>query len=279
MNCLFPNDPIMAQQVKGHVVCIPKTPHPVRIEDYRPLTLLNAEYKILARIVANKLKPILQEQIHPQQHCGIQGTSIWIWCINSLLHNLEEAITGARIGRGKPGTATVAYADDATVFLTETDEVQALQETLHNYEEATGAKINMDKPKALEIGGWDVTKKIMNISYHKEIRILGFKFTNRSNITNKEHWCRVISQIRAAAQEAYYRKLSLDMRIQFIHDYLLAKVWYSAQIFPIPVDGIRQLNTAISWYLWRGEIFESPIHTPAQYRSRGMELNQRLGEE
>ena len=101
-------------------------------------------------------------------------------CINPLLHNLEEAITGARIGRGKPGTATVAYADDVTVFLTEPDEVQAHQETLHNYEEATGEKINIDKSKALAIGGWDVTKKIMNISYHEEIRILGFKFTNKS---------------------------------------------------------------------------------------------------
>ena len=67
----------MAQQVKGHVVCIPKKPHPVRIEDYRPLTLLNAEYKILARIIANRLKPILQELIHPHRHCGIQGTSVF----------------------------------------------------------------------------------------------------------------------------------------------------------------------------------------------------------
>jgi len=40
---MFLNDPLMAQQVKGHVVCIPKKPHPVRIEDYRPLTLLNAD--------------------------------------------------------------------------------------------------------------------------------------------------------------------------------------------------------------------------------------------
>ena len=40
----------------------------------------------------------------------------------------------------------------------------------------------MDKSRALAIGEWDATKKIMNISYHEEIRILGFKLTNRSNI-------------------------------------------------------------------------------------------------
>jgi len=74
------------------------------------------------------------------------------------------------------------YADDVTVFLMEPGEVETLQEILHIYEEATGAEINMDKSRALAKGEWDATKKIMNISYHEEIRILGFKLTNRSNI-------------------------------------------------------------------------------------------------
>ena len=51
---MFLKDPLMAQQVKGRF-CIHKKPHPVRIEDYRPLALLNADYKILARIIANRL--------------------------------------------------------------------------------------------------------------------------------------------------------------------------------------------------------------------------------
>jgi len=363
MNCMFLKDPLMAQQVKGHLVCIPKKPHPARIKDYRPLTLLNTDYKILVRIIANRLKPILQELIHPQQHCGIKGTSVfaalatisdviahaettnsplcvisldfhsafdrishrylegtlraygfddlfvrrimglyrnatsevqingfrsncfpiyssmrqgcplsmqlYAICINPLLQTLEQVLTGIRVGRGKPGTATVAYADDVTVFLTKPDEVQTLQEVLHIYEEATGAEINMDKSRALAISGWEATKNIMNISYHEEIKILGFKLTNRSNISNKEHWCSVISQVRAAAQDAYYRKLSLDMRIRYIHEYLLAKIWYSAQIFPIPTYGVRQLNTAISWYLWRGEIFRVPLSTLQRSRDAG----------
>jgi len=59
------------------MVCITKKPNPTRITDYRPLTLLNSDYKILARVIANRLRPILQDIISPQQHCGIQGTSIF----------------------------------------------------------------------------------------------------------------------------------------------------------------------------------------------------------
>jgi len=51
-----------------------------------------------------------------------------------------------------------------TVLLTDQDEAQALQEILRTFEEATGAKINMDKSKALAMGGWDTSPKIMNIT-------------------------------------------------------------------------------------------------------------------
>jgi len=77
LNCMFTNGPILTQQVQRHVVCMPKKSHPVKIGDYRPLTLLNAYYKILVRTIANRLKPVLREIIHPQQHCGIQGTSVF----------------------------------------------------------------------------------------------------------------------------------------------------------------------------------------------------------
>jgi len=70
------NGPTMAQQAQGHV-CLPKKTHPKKIEDYRPLTLLNVDYKILARVIANRLKLILPVIIHPYQHCGIQGRSVF----------------------------------------------------------------------------------------------------------------------------------------------------------------------------------------------------------
>jgi len=69
INCMLTNGPIMAQQVQGHVVCLPKKTHPKKIEDYRPLTLLNTDYKTLARVIANRLRPILPVIIHPNQHC------------------------------------------------------------------------------------------------------------------------------------------------------------------------------------------------------------------
>jgi len=77
MNIMYSEQPLRAHRARGLIVCIPKRPNHTRISDYRPLTLLNSDYKILARVIAYRLKPILQDIISPQQHCGIQVTSIF----------------------------------------------------------------------------------------------------------------------------------------------------------------------------------------------------------
>jgi len=58
---MFANDPIMALQPQGHMVCLPKKAHPKKKDDCRPITLLNADYKILDPIIADRLKPLLPD--------------------------------------------------------------------------------------------------------------------------------------------------------------------------------------------------------------------------
>jgi len=86
--------------------------------------------------------------------------------INPLLQTLEKGIRGVKTGDGKSGTATVALADDITIFLKRSEEIPKLQEILETYQKASGAHTNMDKSRAMAIGKWDTTQRIMNIPYH-----------------------------------------------------------------------------------------------------------------
>ena len=162
---------------------------------------------------------------------------------------MEEGITGVKTGNGRPGIATVAYAEDITIFLTRPEETPKLQEILDTYQKASDAHINTDKSRVMALGKWDATRRIMIIPCYGEITILGFTFKSKSNITDKEQWHRILSQVPAIAQDAYYRKLDLDMRIRYVHDYLLAKIWHTAQILPITAEGVRQLNCTIAWHI------------------------------
>jgi hypothetical protein len=47
------------------------------MEDYRPLTLLNADYKLLTRILVHRLYPWLADFLHHSQHCGVPSHTIF----------------------------------------------------------------------------------------------------------------------------------------------------------------------------------------------------------
>jgi hypothetical protein len=64
------------KQKHGIVVCLPKTPQPMKPEDYRALTLLNTGLKRLARVLAKRLETCLPNTIHSGQYCGVMGRSI-----------------------------------------------------------------------------------------------------------------------------------------------------------------------------------------------------------
>jgi hypothetical protein len=165
------------------------------------------------------------------------------------------------VGRHSRKTAVVSYADDVTVFLTSPQDVLAIRDAIRHYEQATGAKINNIKSKALAIGPWDTSINILNITYGTESKILGVRFVTSIHKTTAVNWTAIPKQIQNQAKEAYTRKLCLAKRIEYIHSYLLARAWFMAQIMPITRTLTRQINTAISWYLWKGAVFRVPLST------------------
>jgi hypothetical protein len=94
--------------------------------------------------------------------------------------------------------------------------------------------VTICKLKVLTLGPWDTSLQIMDIPYYSVIRILGFYVTSTVNAAAQRSWSTLTDRIHVQARDAYTRELSLDRRIQYVHDYLLAKVWYVAQIFPPP---------------------------------------------
>ena len=61
--------------------------------DYRPITLLNTELKILARVLANRLQIVISDLIRPEQTYAVKGRSI-----RDNLHLIREALEGTEDG-------------------------------------------------------------------------------------------------------------------------------------------------------------------------------------
>ena len=76
LNQMFTEGKITDRQKHGLIVCLPKVTNPTSPEDYRPITLMNADYKLLTRIIANRLRPLMTDLLQPSQHCGVPGNTI-----------------------------------------------------------------------------------------------------------------------------------------------------------------------------------------------------------
>jgi len=67
---------ISQQQKRGVIVGLPKAQGNQTPKDYRPITILNSDYKILARIIAQRLRPVLADHLTESQFDGVPGNTI-----------------------------------------------------------------------------------------------------------------------------------------------------------------------------------------------------------
>jgi hypothetical protein len=70
--------------------------------------------------------------------------ALYALCVHPLLRTLENTLTGIRIEEGQR-ISVIAYADDATVLITNREDKYKVRQAIRAYEEATGAQPNLKK--------------------------------------------------------------------------------------------------------------------------------------
>ena len=79
------------------IVLIPKIQFPEQLKDFRPISLCNVIYKVVSKCLVNRLRPILEDIISPNQSAFIPGRMITA-TPSSLLSAFIPSILAEMIG-------------------------------------------------------------------------------------------------------------------------------------------------------------------------------------
>lgn len=91
----------LLKEVNKTLFClIPKNPGAAHFHDFLPISLCNVSYKIISKMLTNRLKEILPDLILPYQSSIIKGRSITdnILIANEIVFKFQKSKTKGNIG-------------------------------------------------------------------------------------------------------------------------------------------------------------------------------------
>ena len=104
VNEMYTDELISDYQKFGIIIRIPKQPHATHLEHYRPLTILNTDFKLVTRFIANRLRPWMQDLLQSSQHCGLMGNSVF-----EFIATIREAVAYAEVTRSPLCLLTIDF--------------------------------------------------------------------------------------------------------------------------------------------------------------------------
>lgn len=76
-NCILLTEAMPPSMTEGLITLIYKEKGDIAdLKNWRPITLMNVDYKILMKILADRIKPVMHKLVSPEQACGVHERTI-----------------------------------------------------------------------------------------------------------------------------------------------------------------------------------------------------------
>ena len=140
----------------------------------------------------------------------------------------------------------VQYADDTTGILKDEESLKVFLDVLKSYEKVSGLKIN--------ISSRNCKREVLGLKLPKRpIKCLGVYLTYDYDEFIKLNYRQRLKKMEDTANWWRGRGLTMLGRAQIIKSLLLSKLIYTASMFPVPEEVIKEANRIIFKFLWKGQ--------------------------
>ena len=183
-----------------------------------------------------------------RQGCPISSL-LYVLVIEILALQLRQNqnIVGFQIGGEK--IVSMHYADDAVIVIKQNQCFKEVYKELTDYEQATGAKVNLTKTKGLWLGAWkNRTDTPLGLQWtNTNVENLGVFFGNDN--PELHTFQKIVTKIEKSL--AYWKLFYLSKlaKSRIIEIFIASKLWYASKFYCIPKLISTYLQTLFTDYI------------------------------
>eukprot|EP00253_Pinus_taeda_P032611 PITA_32611 len=282
------------------IALIPKKYRSDSFQDFRPISLCNTLMKIISKIVAKRLKPILNIFISRDQHAFLKDRNIWDVvamtqeCLYSMVMNNTEAailkidlkkaydcvdwgllrILLAKVGLRKKGIEWVmACVENVQYSII----INGIPSSFFKAERGLRQgcplspllfilvmnSLSLQINKAVADRRCRLVKILALLGIGQDSIRNGIKylrFNLKAKGNRKQEWLWLIDRFYRKISGWEWRLLSLAGRFILVQAVLSQLAVYWAHIYLLPASIIKQMHSLAANFLWGGKSFQSKIH-------------------
>ncbi|GJT28707.1 RNA-directed DNA polymerase, eukaryota, partial [Tanacetum coccineum] len=258
------------------ITLIPKIPAANLVKDFRPICLIGSIYKIIAKILANRLVGVLDNIVHEVQSAFISGsilvngspTKEFQFCkglkqgdplspflfilIMESLHLSFQRVVDSGMFKGLNLSNSMClshmfYADDVVFVGKWSDEnINTLTNVLECFHRASGLKINMSKSKIMGVNVDEnkvnlAASKLGCLSLYSPFSYLGTKVGDM--MSRAQAWKEVVDKVKNRLSKWKMKALSIGGRLTLLKSVLGSIPIFHMSIFRVPLTVLQMLES------------------------------------
>ena len=156
-------------------------------------------------------------------------------------------------GEPEPLPVISQYADDTTMVAVSDQAITAIFTTYSLFEKGSGSRLNLGKCKGLWLGPWkDRQDPPVDLQWSSDkIKVFGLYIG--PGVSDEDNWRPHISAVENVLNSWCQRSLSLNGRALIVNSLALSRIWYVASLVHMPDSVLRELNTALFKFFWKGK--------------------------